>query len=211
MLIRHNQVRKVLSLIHEAREIGPGMEQKLHLVRGIHRILGAAMTTLGLLRNLADPCRRKVLQEVSTPSDRNVRVMNDALCVNSNVSPAIDEVGRLLRSTPMVTVRRRDLLADADWYRSQSFNALHRVCGVDDYVYSFRALEDGHASGVAIRRTVGDRPFAEEDRNLIELFHEEMARLEPARQARSDGPRLTPRERKVLHGLLLGASEKQVA
>src|SRR5256885_7772622 len=211
MLIRHNQIRTMLALIHEAREIGPGMEQKLHLVAGIQRILGAAMTTLGMLRNLGDPRRRKLLQEVSTPSDRAVRVINDAMRTNSKVSSAVEEVSRLLRGTPMVTARRRELLPDGDWDRSEAFNALHPACGVDDYVYSFRALEDGCVSGFAVRRSVGDRPFGEEERNLLELFHEEVARLERAPRPHSDGPRLTPRERQVLQALLRGASEKEVA
>jgi len=38
MLIRRDQTRKMLTLVHEAREIGAGAEQKLRLVTGIHQI-----------------------------------------------------------------------------------------------------------------------------------------------------------------------------
>src|SRR5882762_7725785 len=98
MLIRYDLIRRMLASIHEAREIGPGVEQKRHLVAGVHRILGAAMTTLGLLRDIGDPRRRRMEQEVSTPSDRNVREMNDAFRSNSTVlSPAVQHMSRLLR------------------------------------------------------------------------------------------------------------------
>ena len=43
------------------------------------------------------------------------------------------------------------------------------------------------------------------------FFHEQLAYLEVRTAARCGEPRLTPRERDVLRGLLQGASEKQVA
>ena len=76
-------------------------------------------------------------------------------------------------------------------------------------VTSFRALPGGRASGFALRRAAGDREYSEEDRCLLELFHEEIARLEPTHE--ESAPHLSPREREVLQRLLCGASEKAVA
>ena len=212
MLLRRDQTRKMLALIHEAREIGPGLEQKLHLVAGIQRIIGAAMTTFAVLRDIGDPRRRRIEGEVSTPpSDRNVRTMIDALRSNSNISDGLQAMSRRLRFTPMVTARRRELLPDNHWYRSESFNVLHRVCGFDDHVYSFRSLGAGRVVALALRRSVGDRPYGDEEQNLLELFHEEPVRLEPRQRSDGAGPRLAPREQDVLQGLLRGASEKEVA
>lgn len=210
MLIRRDQARRMLTLIHEAREIGAGEQQKLHLVAGIHRLLGAAMTSLVVLRNACDPRRRKIEQEMSTPPDRNVRTMIEALRTNSYVSRGLQEVRQILGGRAMVTFRRREILSDQEWYRSESFNALHRVCGFDDHLYSLRPLGSERCTGITIRRAVGERAFDEEDRNLLELFHEELVRLEGPQQGEG-GPRLAPREREVLQRFLHGAREKEVA
>ncbi len=137
--------------------------------------------------------------------------MIDALRSNSNISDGLQAMSRRLRFTPMVTARRRELLPDNHWYRSESFNVLHRVCGFDDHVYSFRSLGAGRVVALALRRSVGDRPYGDEEQNLLELFHEELVRLEPKQRSDGAGPRLAPREQDVLQGLLRGASEKEVA
>jgi len=213
MLIRRDQTRKMLALIHEAREIGAGLEQRLHVVAGIQRVIGAAMTTFAVLRDIGDPRRRAVEDEVSTPpADLNVRTMIDALRSSSYISDGLKAMSQRLRFTPMVTARRRELLPDKDWYRSESFNALHRVCGFDDHVYSFRALGGGRVVAIALRRSLGDQPYSDEEQSLLELFHEELVRLELRHRSEgAGGPRLAPREQDVLQGLLRGASEKEVA
>jgi DNA-binding CsgD family transcriptional regulator len=147
---------------------------------------------------------------VSTPDERRVRTMIEALKTQEYVSDSLSSVmDRLRRARGVVTARRRELLGDDAWYRSPSFGQLHRPCGFDDHLYSFRAIDSRTASGLALRREVGDRPFGEEEQDLLALFHEQVIRLEPQR-AFGD-PRLTPRERDVLRRLLDGASEKEVA
>jgi DNA-binding CsgD family transcriptional regulator len=209
MFIRFDQVQQMLAVVAEAREIGAGTAQKEHLVAGIHRLLGAAMTTFCVIKDVDDPRKRRLELEVSTPPDRQVRAMIDALRTSDYVSSSLAEIHRRFRSQSMVTARRRELLSDGEWYRSESFNLLHRVCGFDDHVYSLRLLPGARVSGLALRRAAGERPYAEEDRCLLELFHEQVARLQPAREAFS--PHLSPREREVLQRLLRGASEKAVA
>jgi DNA-binding CsgD family transcriptional regulator len=212
MLVRRDQARKMLDLVHETREIGVGADQEAHLVAGIHRILGAAMTTFIVLKDAGEPRRRRLEHEVSTPSaDRSVRTMIDALRTDTYVSSGLQELARRLRGKPMVTARRRELLPDEEWYGSESFNDFHRACGFDDFLYSFRGLGEGRVSGMAVRRALGERQFREDDRELLELFHEELARLRPAPPPDHGRPRLAPREREVLQCLLRGASEKEVA
>jgi DNA-binding CsgD family transcriptional regulator len=211
MQMRSDHVHSMLDLFHEAREIGHGAGQRLHLAAGIHRLLGAAMATIGVIRDLAVPHRRRFEREVSTPSDRNARTMIEAFTTRAPLSGTLLAIGRHLRSRPMVTARRRELVDDAAWYRSEAFHGLHRACGFDDHLYSFRAIGPGRLSGVALRRGVGERSFEEGERDLLELFHEELVRLELEQDGDPAGPRLAPREREVLQGLLRGASEKEVA
>src|SRR5215813_6442578 len=109
-------------------------------------------------------------------------------------------MSRRLRENVMLTARRRDLIADREWYGSESFNTVHRSLGCDDHIYSFRRHPGRRVSGIAVRRGRGERPYTEEDRNLLELFHEEMVRLEPS--PGDAGPTLAPRAQEVLPLLL---------
>ena len=60
-------------------------------------------------------------------------------------------------------------------------------------------------------RAAGERPFSQEERNAVEFFHERLAELDERTAGLGNEPRLNPRERDVLHQVLQGASEKQVA
>jgi DNA-binding CsgD family transcriptional regulator len=108
-------------------------------------------------------------------------------------------------------VRRRAVLGDRDWYRSEFFNEHQRAHGLDDQLYSVRPLGHGRVEGIGVTREVSDPPFSDEDQNLLELFHEQLALRDRARRQPEDGPRLTPRESDVLRCLLAGAAEKAVA
>jgi DNA-binding CsgD family transcriptional regulator len=209
-LLRGDQVRKTLLLIGEAREIGSPSERRLHLLNGVQQILGAAMTSVGTLCNLGPGGRGSLEEEVTTPDGPSARALMASVKEGVSFSPALGVVAQRLRQQPMVTARRRDVVSDRDWYRSESFNQVHRAWGFDDCLYSLRSLGGGRASGIAIRREWHSRAFDEEDRNVLALLHEQMARLESRRQ-REDAPRLSRREGEVLQCLLRGASEKEVA
>ena len=210
MLIRSDHARQMLQAIHQAREIRVQPDRKLHLVSAIHRILGSAISNIGAFVERAGSRRRQVEEMVVTwPSGSHAETILDALQSGVGISPTIEEMSRRLHENAMLTARRRDLIPDVEWYRSDSFNTVHRTIGCDDHIYSFRRHPGGRVSGIAIRRGRGERAYSEEDRNLLELFHEEMLRLEPS--AGEVGPPLSPRARDVLRLLLSGASEKQVA
>ncbi len=201
----------MLALLHEAREIGGGPEQQRHVVGGIHRILGAAMTSFCVLKDLTDPRRRCVELEVSTRSSQSMHAVVEALRDGGYESTLLKEMCRRLRSGSMVTGRRREFVSDGEWYRSETFNALHRPFAFDDHVYSLRRAARSRLSGFSVRRGIGERPYTEEDKNLLDLFHEELVRMQVTPAAGSEGPRLAPREREVLALLLRGASEKEGA
>jgi DNA-binding CsgD family transcriptional regulator len=207
--LRGDQVRKTLLLVAEAREIGSLPGRRLHLLEGAHRILGAAMTSIGTFRNLRPGGRGSIEEEVTTPGGHLPRSMSAPLERGLEHSPGMRAILQQLGPRTMVTRRRRDVLADGAWYRSKTFNEIHRPNGFDDFVYSVRTIGSGRAVAMAIRREAGDRPFDEEDRNLLDVLHEEVARLD-ARERR-EGPRVTAREAQVLDRLLTGASEKEVA
>jgi DNA-binding CsgD family transcriptional regulator len=194
--------------MHEARELRPGAARTQHLVAGLHRLIGAAMTSFGMIRDSGRGRGVQVEEELSAPAGGGVGARIEALRAGSSVSPGLQAMARRLRGSSMVTARRCELLPDKDWYGSKSFNEYHRPCGFDDYIYSLRSAGPGRIIGLAVRRGLGDRRYGDEERNLLELFHQELARLEAAPRGR---PQLTPREQEVLQWFLRGASEKEVA
>jgi DNA-binding CsgD family transcriptional regulator len=113
-----------------------------------------------------------------------------------------------------ITRTRRQLVSDAVWYRSRSFE-YHRLGGLDHALTSVYWVRDGGAmSAIALNRAIGDRDFTERERRLLEFFHAEVARLigGPLVSATEPGiEQLSPRLRQTLACLLEGDSEKQVA
>lgn len=110
-------------------------------------------------------------------------------------------------------VLRRDVVADADWYRSEFVQANRIEKGYDDAIYGAVVVGAGRAVGVGLHREVGDRPFSEEDREAVALLLEFAPRLDllgspEAPQVWASLPR---RERETLDALLSGASEKEAA
>jgi len=211
-LVRHDQLRKTLTLIHEAREIRRGPEQRLHLARGLERIIGAAMTGIGIYSNFG-PNRRGMIEENTTSwVDGSARSVWATLKERGiSFSPSIRALANRCNGTHPVAVRRRDLLRDSEWYGSEYFADHYGTSGFDDYVKAMSPLPRNRVATISANRGTRDRPFTEEDRNLIAVFHEECLRLDAVQASEADGPRLTGREREVLDALLRGGSEKEVA
>ena len=210
-LVRREQLRETLALIHEAREIGRGSEQSLHLVRGIERIVGAGMTSIGVYGNFG-PNRRGRIEENTTTKDGAAAKIWTALHQRgTSLSPSLRALANRSEGRRSVAARRRDLLQDQEWYSSEYFADYYGPCGFDDYVKTVWPLGNGRVATISLNRAAGDRPFAEEDRNLLAVFQEECLRLRAAQEKELDGPRLTGRQREVRDALLRGASEKEVA
>lgn len=121
---------------------------------------------------------------------------------------------RHLRGRHVVRTRRQ-LLPDALWYRSATWNEYHRPIKIDDQLTSVYQGSDGRAIHViAVHRAVGEREFSPRQQELLRLFHAELGRLighsltsatEPCPDA------LSPRLRQTLACLLEGDTERHVA
>ncbi len=213
-LVRRDQVRKMLTLLHEAGEIGPGHEQQTHLVGGIQRIIGGAKTDW-LVDGGFGPNGRPRIEQLVTSftkfSETNVaRTCQEMSRSGCRANPAYGTLTQRVLNRA-VSVRRRGLVNDQGWYGSEFFNSHLRACGLDDQLYSVLPLGRGRVETFGITRGLGDAPFTAEDQNLLELFHEQMAAFGRAPLKGSPQPLLTQRQRDVLRCLLAGAAEKAVA
>ncbi|HWE24980.1 MAG TPA: LuxR C-terminal-related transcriptional regulator [Myxococcales bacterium] len=211
-LVRAEQLRKTLMLINEAREMGRGSAQRLHLVRGFEKIIGAAMTSIGVYGDFGPNRRGRIEENTSTATDgSSARIWAAFERRGTSFSPSIRALANRSEGQGPVAARRRDLLLDQEWYGSEYFTDYYGPCGLDDYVKTMWPLRNGRVVTISANREARDRPFAEEDRNLVAIFQEQCVRLEAAQAREQDEPRLTRRQREVLDALLRGSSEKAVA
>jgi len=210
-LVRGEQLRKTLTLIHEAREVAPGSEQRLHLARGFERIVGAAMTSIGVYGDFGPNRRGRIDENTTTTPLATGKIWAAFERRGTSFSPSLRALAIQSEGERPVAARRRDLLRDQEWYGSEYFTDYYGPCGFDDYVKTLWPLGRGRVVTISANRQARDRPFTEEDRNLLGVFQEQCVRLEAAQAPEPDGPRLTRRQREVLDALLRGASEKEVA
>jgi DNA-binding CsgD family transcriptional regulator len=114
----------------------------------------------------------------------------------------------------LITRTRRQLVSDAVWYRSASYE-YRRLNGVDHQITSvYQVSDDAAISTVCLRRAAGERDFSPREQRLLNFFHREFGRLIGRSIVSATEPspeKLSPRVRQTLACLLEGDSEKQVA
>ena len=101
------------------------------------------------------------------------------------------------------------------WYRSHTFNEIHRECGIDDYIISVcpTTIPD-RCTTLWLHKGVGSRDFSPREHAIVSLLHMIINREIGPYLAAADEPQLstlTKRRLEVLERLLMGDSEKQIA
>jgi DNA-binding CsgD family transcriptional regulator len=113
-----------------------------------------------------------------------------------------------------LTARREDVVPDGVWYRSTFYREVVRPGRGNHSIYSMRSAATGNeVSGLGLTREHGDRRFDDHEVIAVHMFHHhlipQLRRCAPP--PRATLPRLSPRERQTLDGLLDGLAEKQIA
>lgn len=111
---------------------------------------------------------------------------------------------------------RRDVLADALWYRSRYYRDYHAPSGADVMMYSAlpKPGPEGEQSGFVLIRPIHDRDFSARHRAFVHQLHEQITALIGGPLAPFSDPSpsaLPPRVRLVLRCLLEGDSDQQIA
>src|SRR5262249_38810101 len=113
-------------------------------------------------------------------------------CVGRITSALPCEPGYSFAST------RRELVNDREGYRSAYVTDIRRPARLDDSIYTGRAFGGARGHGIGVVRAWGDPAFSADDRDLMQVFTEEVF----ARFALPDAPiedvNLSPRERQTL-------------
>jgi DNA-binding CsgD family transcriptional regulator len=108
----------------------------------------------------------------------------------------------------VITCTNRDIVAPGEWDRSTWINEYVRPARVDHFIGSVRMIGKSSVAGCGFMRSAGDKPFSDEDRELLDLVH-----LGAGRFFESASPRtlLPPRAQDTLDVMLTGATDKEIA
>jgi len=215
-VLRVQDVRGVYRLIGECRDVGndPALWQR-RVAEGLHRLIGGAAASAGegLWVRPDGPIKVVSAFDVGFDPRGHERLM---AYIREN-GTVVDPIFRALQhmNGPLVTRTRRELVPDAEWYRSVSFNEHRKIGRVDHQLTSISQVSnEGAISGIGVYRAIGERDFTRREQRLLNFFHEELGGLvgRSLVSCMEPGPeKLSPRLRQTLACLLEGDSEKQVA
>ena len=215
-LLRVQDVRDAYRLIGECRDLGsdPALWHR-RMLEGVCQLIGASAATGGEGR-WGRPDRPLVVVS-AFESGLDSRGRERFAAFMRELGPSGDPLFRGLQDLPgrLVTRTRREVVSDAEWYRSVSYNEYRRPASADHALTSVYQVSDGGAiSVIAPQREIHERDFSPREARLLNFFHGELGPLigRSLVSATEPGPeKLGPRLRQTLACLVEGDSEKQVA
>lgn len=134
--------------------------------------------------------------------------VDDASNHRYRANPFLQRVAESARDGELVTLSRRQLVEDPDWYSSDYVQGTYKALDIDDLLLAMTPLSDGQSWGaVAVLRQWNDRSrFNERDRAMLTLLTDGCRQI-----FESPRDRLSPRLAQVHSLLLKGLSEKEAA
>jgi DNA-binding CsgD family transcriptional regulator len=214
--LRLQDVRDAYRLIGECRDLGrhPGLWYR-RMLEGLALLFGVVQASGGEAWWWGSG---HAIEPISVYSASAEPIAEQALRAYHRAhGPGHDPVFQAVQQQPgkLVTRTRPQVVSDADWYRSETFDQYYRLGGLDHHILSvFQFRADGAASGIALNRSIGEPDFSARQQRLLRFFHAELGRLigGPLVSATEPGvERLSRRLHETLACLLEGDSEKQVA
>jgi len=219
------QVLQLIRLLREAKEIPGGHpERERHLVSGVAQILGAAVAGVSL-----DPGsvhgghgQRSAILAFKWDSPTLLAPEQLGQAAHS-LQPLVLAMMRLTPCEPGATITATwgELATERRWCSAVKTVHYLRPPGFGDAMFSAVRLRiPSHVHGLALYRGPESRPFSEEERNLLHVFHAECEGLLRSSPTQADGgaddddavcPPLSLRQRQTLALALSGLSDKEIA
>ena len=214
-LLRVQDVRDAYRLIGDCRDLGsdPALWHG-RMLEGLGRIIGVAVAVGGEGRWMRPAPHIEVISSFEVGMDSRGRDLY--MAYHRAVGPSGDPIFQAMRHLRgrHLTRTRWQVVSDAKWYRSVTWNDYHRPIGIDDQLTSvYQVAESGAINVIALHRGRGER-WSPRQQRLLSFFHEEIGRMIGRSLVSATEPRpdtLSPRLRQTLACLLEGDSEKQVA
>jgi DNA-binding CsgD family transcriptional regulator len=215
-LLRVQDVRDAYRLIGECRDLGADPASwHCRMFEGLCRLVGASGATGGEGRWRRPRHPVEPLSAFDSGLDDRARERYAAFMREQG--PAADPIFAALQHTRgrLITRTRPQLVPDAIWYRSVSYNQYRRAAGADHALTSvYEVSSPGGISVVCLQRPLAERDFSPREQRLLNFFHGELGPLVGHALVSATEPdlgRLSPRLRQTLRCLVEGDSEKQVA
>jgi DNA-binding CsgD family transcriptional regulator len=214
-----DRVRGLLRLIAEANEIPErDPERPQHLVTGLVHLLGA---TVGGCVTECDfvPEGRGAFAAIFLCGwdSTTLPVLTSLAEKGSAFNPglrALMHAGKV-ETGHTVTATRHALVDDRTWYASPYVDDYIVPAHLDHALFSTkRGAIPSIVHGMGFYRSRNERPFDEQDRDLLHLFHSECDQMLRASASAADSlllAQLSPRERHTFDLLLAGLADKEIA
>jgi DNA-binding CsgD family transcriptional regulator len=208
--LRWERVRAVMKLLNERRELGCRTEAaRQHVATSLLDIVGAAIGVIVLDSDY----RMGTVNSVSRATlagfdDESRRLFDDHRTMGTGVNPfhqhQFDRV--LSGGGEIFAATVSDLMPEKTWYASRWVSECALPARFDHFVGTATLIEaPAVVEGMAFMRAKGDKPFSDEDRDVLHLVHLESGRFFDNR------PVLAPRVQATLDQLITGASDKEIA
>jgi len=218
--LRYEHVRTLLQLVGESHELaGDPAAQARHLLDRMRSIMHATIVAHCHIDDFWSGGQGDLVQANCVSSGASDH--RGCLAYYGDHGTASDpfaaRISEVYTAGATLAVRRKDILDNQTWHRSPFYNEVHVPAHIGDVLYSVRSRgQPRKISAVGLIRGTGDRPFDDDERAFIQVFHAEVfSKLERSEHgspsARVNAHRLPPREHETLRCLLGGMSEKQVA
>ena len=212
------EVRAVFRLVGECRELGADVAAwRRHLAAGLCRLTGAQVGVAAEIEYSRRAYNHALhVEDVgwACPADRR-RVLDDFVGSGLYGRDLSAERFFCRRPDQFRTVRRAQIIPDAEWGRSVEFNDFVRRGGLDLGILSRQVFGGGERTNtVILYPSFGEVPLSERVRRLVHLTQQELGPLLGTALATAGDPGwsdLPPRWRQTLDCLLDGDSEKQAA
>jgi DNA-binding CsgD family transcriptional regulator len=214
--VRTHQVQQLYRVFAETREIAGAqspLTARQHAIARLCELLGCVTAAL-VVDDDHRPGRPGRLTRVVVHGPTDDRAFLQMVQEHLTHGPTVDPAcARIVEHRGLViTGTRQDLVDDRDWYRDRFVADYLNRANLDHALYSKRSAQrEGCVYGLVVNRASNDRPFTEEDRNLVHLFQLEAEWLHRLGESHDVGDLLSPRARETLRHLLTGASEKAIA
>lgn len=164
-------------LAGECRLLGADLDAwRTRLLDGLRVLVGARVVILSEMVNFGPggggPIRALATHRLGWADDGAERRWRDyAGSVPVERTPEFPYISRF--TGERLTLSRDEIWGRETWYRSKTFNEIHRACGIDDYVMSVRGTSlPGRSLSVWVHGAVGGPGFALRERAMIGLLHD---------------------------------------
>jgi DNA-binding CsgD family transcriptional regulator len=212
-MIRIVRLREAMSLVREVHELGRCTEAaREHLLRGVLRIVGAEFGA-AVVDGAYEPGKNQGIEAATLANfdQEIIALFTTHNTLGSSVNPyhrAMMEKTASASIGDVLTHTNDELMTRDVWTRSPWVQEYVRPARVDHFLGTIGMIGTARGEGLAFMRGSRSRPFSKADRELLNLIHIGVGRFF---DMESSPPRLSPRLRETLDGLLSGGSDKAIA